>query len=63
MGSRDREKVELHQIIVEVDHTDNVESTAAAIEQLIKRFHKKKGLLGQRTPDLVKTGRSDQAKI
>ena len=44
-GSRDREKVELHQIIVEVDHTDNVESTAQAIEAMIGRFHKKKDFL------------------
>jgi putative ABC transport system permease protein len=45
MGSHEREKVELHQIIVEVDHTDNVESTASAIKQMIKRFHKKKDYL------------------
>jgi len=42
MGGREREKVELHQIIVEVDDTDNVESTATGIEQMIERFHKKK---------------------
>jgi len=41
-GSRERERVELHQIIVQVDDTDHVESTAAAIEEMIKRFHKKK---------------------
>ncbi len=41
-GSREREKVELHQIIVEVDHRDNVASTAKGIEEMIKRFHKKK---------------------
>jgi len=41
-GSREREMVELHQIIVEVDDIDNVESTAKGIEEMIKRFHKKK---------------------
>jgi len=41
-GSFEREMVELHQIIVEVDRTENVEKTAVAIEQMLKRFHKKK---------------------
>lgn len=41
-GSREREMVQLHQIIVEVDDTEHVESTAKAIEEMIKRFHKKK---------------------
>jgi putative ABC transport system permease protein len=41
-GSRIREKVELHQIIVETDNTKNVESTAAGIEVMLARFHKKK---------------------
>ena len=41
-GSREREKVELHQIIVQVDDTSNVESTANGIEAMINRFHKKK---------------------
>jgi putative ABC transport system permease protein len=41
-GSREREKVELHQIIVQVDNIDNVESTANGIEVIMKRFHKKK---------------------
>lgn len=40
-GSRDRELVELHQMIVEVDHMDNVESVAKGIEAMLKRFHKK----------------------
>jgi len=40
-GSRTREKVELHQIIVQVDSVKNVESTAAGIEAMLKRFHKK----------------------
>ncbi len=44
-GSREREKVELHQIIVEVDSTQRVESTAKAIEQMLGRFHKKKDYL------------------
>lgn len=41
-GSVEREMVELHQIIVQVDRTENVEVTAEAIEHMLKRFHKKK---------------------
>ncbi len=41
-GSHERELVELHQIIVQVDERENVESTAKGIEEMIKRFHKKK---------------------
>jgi putative ABC transport system permease protein len=41
-GGREREMVELHQIIVQVDGDENVESTAKGIEEMIKRFHKKK---------------------
>ncbi len=44
-GSRTRELVELHQIIVQVDNSDNVEPTAAAIERMLDRFHKKKDFL------------------
>lgn len=40
-GSRLRERVELHQIIVRVDSSDKVESTAAGIETMLERFHKK----------------------
>ncbi len=40
-GSRSRELIELHQIIVEVDDINNVEATAAAITAMLKRFHKK----------------------
>jgi len=40
-GSRSLERVELHQIIVQIDSTENVESTAAGIEQMLKDFHKK----------------------
>ncbi|MHC4616742.1 MAG: ABC transporter permease [Planctomycetota bacterium] len=42
MGGREREMVELHQIIVEVDSAENVELTAKGIEEMIKRFHDKK---------------------
>jgi putative ABC transport system permease protein len=42
MGGREREMVELHQIIVEVDRDENVESTAEGIEAMIERFHDKK---------------------
>jgi putative ABC transport system permease protein len=41
-GSRTREQVELHQIIVEVDDIANVEATASAIQVMLDRFHKKK---------------------
>jgi putative ABC transport system permease protein len=41
-GGREREKVELHQIIVQVDDSDHVESTAAGITEMMERFHKKK---------------------
>jgi putative ABC transport system permease protein len=40
-GSRSRERVELHQIIAEVDSIEQVEATAAAIEAMLARFHKK----------------------
>jgi len=40
-GSFIREMVELHQMIVEVDDMENVEVTAAGIEAMLKRFHKK----------------------
>lgn len=39
-GAEIREKVELHQIIVQVNALDNVESTAAGIEYVLERFHK-----------------------
>ncbi|MDA1045176.1 MAG: ABC transporter permease [Verrucomicrobia bacterium] len=38
-GSYLRERVELHHIIVEVDSLENVESTARAIDAVLKRFH------------------------
>lgn len=41
-GSFQREKVELHQIIVQVDKSEHVEATAAGIERMLQRFHKKK---------------------
>ncbi len=41
-GSRNLEKVELHNIIVEIDAMDNVQKTANAIEAMLKKFHKKK---------------------
>lgn len=40
-GAFEREKVELHQIIVQVNKTDNVEATAGGIEEMLQRFHKK----------------------
>jgi len=44
-GGRERELVELHQFIVQVDSIDNVESTAKGIEAMLGRFHKKKDYL------------------
>ena len=44
-GTRERELVELHQMIVEVGSTDDVGPTAAGIEQMLGRFHKKKDYL------------------
>jgi putative ABC transport system permease protein len=40
-GSREREMVELHQILVEVDDISNVEPTAESITTMLKRFHKR----------------------
>ena len=41
-GSFEREKVELHQIILQVDDPKHVESLAAGVERMLERFHKKK---------------------
>ena len=41
-GSEEREKVELHQIIVQVDDPKNAEAVGAGIETMLKRFHSKK---------------------
>jgi putative ABC transport system permease protein len=41
-GSRSRELVELHQIIVEVDALEAVSGTADAIRAMLERFHKRK---------------------
>jgi putative ABC transport system permease protein len=41
-GTFIREKVELHQIIVQADKTENVESLSAAISKMLERFHEKK---------------------
>ncbi len=40
-GSRSRERVELHQLIVQIDSIEHVESTAAAIERMLTIFHPK----------------------
>ena len=39
-GSREMELVELHRILVEVDSIERVETVAAAIEALLRRFHR-----------------------
>ncbi len=41
VGSGKREMVELHQILVEVESMDDVESTADAVENMLSRFHTK----------------------
>jgi len=41
-GTSESELVELHMILVEVRSTDEVEATAAAIESMLAKFHKKK---------------------
>lgn len=38
-GARIREKVELHQIIVEVESVERVEAVAAGIAEMLRRFH------------------------
>src|SRR5687768_76113 len=40
-GSEERERVELHQMIVQVDSTDNVEAVAEGITAMLRRFHKR----------------------
>jgi putative ABC transport system permease protein len=40
-GSEERERVELHQMIVQVDSTDDVEAVASGIEAMLRRFHKR----------------------
>jgi putative ABC transport system permease protein len=41
-GGDEREMVELHQIIVQVDDPKKVEAVAAGIERMLQKFHKKK---------------------
>jgi putative ABC transport system permease protein len=41
-GSRQFEKVELHQMIIEAADTDRVEAVAVSIETMLKKFHKRK---------------------
>ena len=41
-GSSTRERVELHQVIVEVKSLEQVEATAKAVDRMLARFHKKK---------------------
>ena len=38
-GSFERERVELHQLIVEVDSTDHVPQVARAVDTILNRFH------------------------
>ena len=40
-GSRESERVELHQILVEVESEEDVEPAAEAIQALLTRFHKR----------------------
>jgi len=40
-GSRSREMIELHQLIIEVDNIENVEAVNEALVTMFSRFHKK----------------------
>ena len=40
-GSQESERVELHQMIVQLKSTDDVERVASGIEAMLRRFHKK----------------------
>jgi putative ABC transport system permease protein len=40
-GSEERERVELHQMIIQLDSTDDVEAVADGIGAMLRRFHKK----------------------
>jgi putative ABC transport system permease protein len=44
-GAFEHEMVELHQMIVQVNSIEDVEPTAKGIEDMLKRFHKKKDYL------------------
>ncbi len=44
-GTREREMVELHELIVQVNSIEDVEPTAKGIEDMLGRFHKKKDYL------------------
>jgi putative ABC transport system permease protein len=44
-GTQERELVELHQMIVQVNSIEDVEPAAKGIEDMLKRFHKKKDYL------------------
>jgi putative ABC transport system permease protein len=41
-GSEEREMIQLHQIIVQVDDPRRAETVGAGIERMLERFHKKK---------------------
>ena len=41
-GSFERERVELHQIIIQADQAESVEAVASGVERMLQRFHKKK---------------------
>jgi putative ABC transport system permease protein len=44
-GTQEREMIELHQMIVQVNSIEDVEPAAKGIEDMLKRFHKKKDYL------------------
>ncbi len=39
-GSRSRERVELHEMVLQVDDLEHVEATAGAVSAMLARFHK-----------------------
>jgi putative ABC transport system permease protein len=41
-GSMDMEEVDLHEVVIEVDHSENVEMVGEAAREMLARFHKKR---------------------
>lgn len=59
----EREKVELHQILVQVNEPENVESTAAGVERMLQRFHKKQDYAVSVPLALLKQGEATKRRF
>lgn len=59
----EREKVELHQVLVQVNEPENVESTAAGIERMLQRFHKKQDYAVSVPLALLKQGEATKRRF